>query len=588
MPDEGVVVMDKLVINQLPVENLRGKPVFVRIDVDTDECSLPAPLDESKLRSCLPTLEYLINIGARVIIGTHLGVWRRTVVEGQKLARVAARLNELLGRPVRKLDEAVGREALRAVTEMRDGDLLLLGNLQLYPGEHANDLEFAHHLAELCEVYCNDAFALAHLGLASTVGITRYVRPAAAGLELARELMLFEAVLDKPQAPFVGIVAGARIDEKLPILENLLPRLNRLFIGGALAFTFIKATGCEIGAAPMDQAFLPLAEDFLDKAERRGVEIILPQDFVVVKADEFRRFEQRGGNVPDWRGISSNEILGSDLPVDVGPRTVKRVKDLLADARIVFWNGPLGIWEIEPFAAGTIEVARALIERVSLHSQRIIVCGDSLSRAIRSSDLSFERLRHLTTGGEPALQLLADRPLPAVAALDNEVDMIAPTDKRPRTILLPVDGSEHSLEAARRIGRLVDAERAEISLLYVQKPMPFVTGDTFVDSEIKREREVERRLEAERVFASVNAALAPQGLISRRQLAAEGDPADEILKFANKIGADLIAMGSHGLTGVLRVLMGSVSRKVVDHAKCPVLILRIPDKTMAAAGMLET
>jgi phosphoglycerate kinase len=579
--------MDKVVINQLPIDALSGKRVFVRIDVDPDDPS--GQMDENKLRACLPTLEYLMSVKARTIIGTHLGQPDGKAVEGLRLDQVAARLAELLGRPVRKLNEAIGRDVLRAVTDMRDGDLLMLENLRFYPGEDANDTEFAHQLAELGDVYCNDAFGLAHRGMASTVSITRYLRPAAAGLALARELMMFEAVLEKAESPFVGLIAGARIEEKLPVLENLLPRLNRLFIGGALSFTFLKAKGHEVGAAPVDEAFLPLVEDFLRKAEK-DVEIILPQDFIVVKAAAFQAYEQRGrkGDLPEWRRVLASEILPSDLPVDIGPWTIERIKELFEGARTIFWNGPLGIWEIEPFAAGTRQVARLIAEHVTPSYQRSILCGDSLSRAIRSFDLPVERIRHLTTGGESAIQLLAGNPLPAVTALNDEVDLVAPIQTGPRRILLPVDGSQHSLEVARRLGRLVDAEGAEISLLYVQKPEPFVTDQTWVDPEVKRRRKLERQLQAERIFAAANAALAQQGLTSHRQFAVEGDPADEILKFADEIGADLIAMGSHGQTGILRFLMGSVSRKVLDHAKCPVLIVRLPDRAMVEAGMIES
>jgi nucleotide-binding universal stress UspA family protein len=208
------------------------------------------------------------------------------------------------------------------------------------------------------------------------------------------------------------------------------------------------------------------------------------------------------------------------------------------------------------------------------------------SRAIRSFGLPVDRIRHLTTGGEAALEMLAGHALPAIAALDNEVNLVAPIDLRPHRILLPVDGSEHSLETARRIGLLANAEGAEITLLYVQELKAFMVGQT-TEPQMKRQREIEREFEAERVFASAGAALARQGLIAHQQLAVEGNPAEEILKFAEEVRADLIAMGSHGKTGALRFLMGSVSRKVLDHAKCPVLIVRLPDTEMVKAGLIE-
>lgn len=581
--------MDKVVINQLPVEQLRGKRVFVRLDVDTEQSSADGLFDESKLRACLPTLTHLMQVGARIIIGTHLGDPQGSVVESLKLNPIAGRLSGLLGKPVRKLNEATGREALRAVTDMQDGDLLLLENLRFYPGEDVNDAAFARELATLCDVYCNDAFALAHRGTASTVGITRYVRPAAAGLELARELMMFEAVLDKPDPPFLGIIAGARLAEKFPLLENLLPHLNQLFIGGALSFTFYKAKWLDVGGVPVDEAFVPFVEDLLHEAEQKHVEIILPEDYFVVRADEFSAYQESAGQTPPpkARPLLYDEIIASELPVDIGPKTLHRLKQLIGNAHTIFWNGPLGISEIAPFAEGTREVARTLIEQASPRAQRIIVSGDSLSRAIRSSDLPFERLRHLTTAGRSALQLLAGNPLPAVAALDYEVDLVAPAPRRARRILLAVDGSEHSLAVASRIGSLVDAEGAEINLLYVQKPKSIVAEGLWVDPQIEREREIERQFEAERIFAAVNAALARQGLISHMQIEVEGDPADEILRFADEISADLIAMGSHGKSGVLSLIMGSVSRKVIDHSRCSVLVVRRSEPEKVEAGPVE-
>ena len=271
----------------------------------------------------------------------------------------------------------------------------------------------------------------------------------------------------------------------------------------------------------------------------------------------------------------------------MGPATVNRIKGLFEGARTILWNGPLGVWEIEPFGAATRAVALLIVERVSPQRQRSILCGDSLARAIRSFNLPVELIRHLTTGGEPALQLLAGNPLPAVSALDDELDLVAPIETRPRRILLPVDGSEHSLEAARKLGRLIDAEGAEISLLHVQKRKALAVGEALIDPETKQLREIRRRREAERVFDITNAPLAQQGLTVRQQLTVEGDPADEILRFADEIGADLIVMGSHGRTGVLRVLMGGVSRKVLDRAKCPVLIVRMPDRRAAGVETLE-
>jgi phosphoglycerate kinase len=574
--------MDKAVINQLPLNSLRGKRVFVRIDAE-EESSSGADVSDDKLRECLATLEHLTTVGARVVIGTHLGNPGGAPEPSLKLDKLARQLSALLGRPVRKLDEAIGKDALTAVTEMRDGETIVLENLRFYPGEDANDAQFARDLAELCDIYCNDAFSLAYRGTASTVAITRFTRPSTAGLAVARELTMLEPVIQRPEAPFLGLIAGARVEEKLAILDNVSAKLNRLFIGGALAFVFLKAQGKETGAAPYDEALVPLAEDFLERTKKR-LDITLPEDFMVVHAGVFKAFENSGrrGAVPEARAMLAVELTVSDLAVDVGPRTVKKIKQLIDGAHTFFWNGPLGIWEIPPYAAGTRAVAGALLEP---RRQRSVVCGDSLVRAIRSFDLPVEQFRHLTTAGESSLRLLAGQALPAVAALNDEVDLVAPVDERPHKILLAVDGSEPSIEAARRIGRLVDADGAEINLLYVQKPPEIAVEDAFMDAETKRRRELERQLEAERIVAAAHAPLASQGLISHHQLVVEGDPAEEILKLAKQIGAELIAMGSRGRTGLIGAVLGSVSRKVLDRAGCPVLIVHGSSRGRAAASV---
>ena len=215
--------MDKAVINQLALESLRGRRVFVRIDAHNEEPWSGPPVDESKLRAILPTLVYLTTVGARALVATHIGNPGAKPVDDLRVNTVAERLSQLTGKTIRKLDEAIGRNVLSAIMEMQDGEIVVLENLRFYPGETANDESFARALAELCDIYCDDAFPIAYRGSASTVGITRYVRPATAGLALARELTMFEPVLDQPEAPFAAIVAGARIEEKLPAHDELLP-----------------------------------------------------------------------------------------------------------------------------------------------------------------------------------------------------------------------------------------------------------------------------------------------------------------------------------------------------------------------------
>jgi len=308
-----------------------------------------------------------------------------------------------------------------------------------------------------------------------------------------------------------------------------------------------------------------------------------------VRSSAFRAFEKRGFNgiAPDSRNALISEILPTDLPVDVGPWTIKRIRELIEGGLTIFWNGPLGIWEIAPFDTGTREVAQMMREFISPEYKRCLLWGDSLGDAIRSFNMPADFTRRLTTGGKSALQLLAGNPLPAVSALDDSVDLHTSVDTRPLHILLPADGSEHSLETARRLGELVDAEHAEISLIHVLKPEVIETVRSWINPERKRQNEIDRRLEAERVFVATNAPLARQGLTTRLRYMAEGDPADEILKFAEQTDTDVITMGSHGRTGLLGRLMGSVSSKVLKHAECSVLVVRLPNQEVVDPGMIE-
>jgi len=570
--------MDKMIVNQLPIDSLRGKRVLLRLDASADPASADF-VDEYKLRLSLPTIKQLLPLGARIIIGTHIGNPGGKTVERLRVGPVAEALEALTGKTVHKLDESTGENVLRAVTAMKEGEIVLLENLLFNPGEESNDAQFAHELSILCDLYCNDAFALAHLGLASTVGITHYVRPAVAGPALARELMMFEVLLSKPNPPFLGIIAGARIEEKLSILENLITTLDRMFVGGALSFTFLKAQGYEVGAAPVSEAFLPLVKDILRRS-KGVVDVVLPKDFTVVHATRFKEFTESGGitAIPDSRQVPADELLPSDLPVDIGPQTLDLLYELIDEAHTVFWNGPLGVWETEPFCAATQRVTRALIERSPHHVQRTVISGDSLARAIRTSGLPVERIRHLTTGGQAALQLLAGNPLPSIAALDDAGSVIEPFHRRTRRILLAVDGSDNSLEAAERLGVMVEPEDVEITLLYVPKSRTLFNRSGRNDPEAAQQRSIERRFEIERVFSAANAALARQGLVSHRMLAIEGDPADEILKCADEMEVDLIAMGAHVKSGLRSFAGGNLSRKVTKRSSRPVLIVRVPDE----------
>ncbi|MEW6731644.1 MAG: phosphoglycerate kinase [Acidobacteriota bacterium] len=572
--------MDKAVINKLPI-SLCGKRVFLRIDLEGLSEAKQIFIDDIKLCKSLPTIKYLVDAGARVIIGTHIGTSTDRPSEALRLGPIAVRLSQLLNKPVRKLDAVVGVEILSTIANMQNGDVVMLENLFYHSGEISNDAEFARELAQLADIYCNDAFALADRALASTIGIVRYLRPAVAGLAMEHEILMCETILERAKPPLTAIIAGARVEEKLYLLEKLLPKLDRLFIGGALAFPFLKVKGEKVGAAPIDKELLPLIEKFLRQAEKQ-VEIILPQDFIVVNAEEY--YGLRRSSIPVARRVLSTEILSSDLPLDVGAWTINQLEELIESAGTVIWNGPLGVCEIEQFSTATRTIASFLIENAETSHHRTVICGDSLTRVIRKFSLPVEQISYITAGGNSLLGLLAGHVLSAVAALDGkEIERMSPL-KFPCHVLLPVDGSPYSLKAAQQLHLLT--QDTEITLLYVWKPPFPISDQSWIGSETRKRLEFEERLVAEQIFDSVNSELARYGLTSQRQLMLEGDPAEQILKYADDFGADLIVMGSHGKTSILRFLMGSVSRKVLDCAHCPVLVARIPDAEMAEAGMI--
>jgi nucleotide-binding universal stress UspA family protein len=385
---------------------------------------------------------------------------------------------------------------------------------------------------------------------------------------MAREIAMAEAVIDYPEPPFVALIGGVSLEQKLPLLEQLLPKVNRLFVGGALCFPFLKERGQEVGSAPVDEEFLPLIKPLLANAAGK-VEVILPVDFLVVSSKDWQRFEDEGrrSSPPPFQTVPAAELLPSHLPVDVGPMTLRRIEALIGQAGTLLWNGPLGVWEIEPFGSGTRETAWQIVTRRPA-GLRAILRGDSLARALRSFDLPAERIRPITAASQATLQLLAGRPLPAVEALMKEADLALPGRARSRRIVLTVDGSERSLEVLRKVISLLDPSGAEVHLVFVQKRPRLALADTRGDAEQRRRRAIQRQLEAERVFALAAGVLTRHGIIPRRQIVLDGDPAECMLNYAGEIGADLVAAERPGL----------------DPAKCGVLLVRVRDAEIAPAA----
>jgi phosphoglycerate kinase len=396
--------MAKLSIRDL---DLRGKRVFVRVDFNV-------PLkngvigDDTRIRAAVPTIELARKEGATVVLASHLGRPKGKVAPEFSLAPVATRLAELLGHPVAFAADCIGEVAERAVAAAHasPGGVVLLENLRFHPGEEMNDPSFAAALASLADAYVDDAFGAAHRAHASVDGITLHLPRAAAGLLMERELTYLGRALELPDRPFVAILGGAKVSDKLEVIENLLPKIDRLVIGGAMAYTFLKARGVPVGGSLVEDDKLDAARQIEAAAARRGARLELPVDHVVTTKLE-------AGSPHEVLAVG-DQAIGARLGVDIGPATVAKYRSAIEDAKTVIWNGPMGVFEIPAFAAGTTAVARAV---AAVKGTTIVGGGDSIA-AIRKAGVT-DQISHVSTGGGASLEFLGGRTLPGVAALSE-------------------------------------------------------------------------------------------------------------------------------------------------------------------------
>jgi phosphoglycerate kinase len=384
-----------------------GKRVLVRVDfnvpLEDGEVS-----DDTRLTATMPTLRYLLEKRARLILMSHLGRPKGGPDPKYSLKPVAARLERLLRMPVEFAGDCVGPEVEGKARALADGHVLLLENLRFHPEEEANDAGFARRLATLGEIYVNDAFGTAHRAHASTEGVPRILHPAVAGFLMEKELSYLGRALDQPARPFVAILGGAKISGKIDVIEALLGKLDRLLIGGAMMFTFLKAQGKPVGRSLVEDERLGVAKDVMARAAARGVSLELPVDVVASLSTD--------GSQPS-RVCAVGELRPDEVGVDIGPATVQAFRESLRGAKTVLWNGPMGVFEVPAFASGTLEVAKLLADATARGAVTVVGGGDSAA-AVQQAELA-DKLTHLSTGGGASLEFLEGKELPGVAALDD-------------------------------------------------------------------------------------------------------------------------------------------------------------------------
>ncbi|MGE5587705.1 MAG: phosphoglycerate kinase [Clostridia bacterium] len=385
--------------------DVSGKRVLVRVDFNVPMDANREITDDTRIKAALPTIKYLIDRGAKVILASHLGRPKGKPADEFRMDPVARRLSELLGKPVRKLDECVGDKVEASVAAMNGGDVVLLENLRFHAEEEANDEGFSRALAGLADLYVNDAFGTAHRAHASTAGVARFL-PAVAGFLMEKEIDVMGKALADPERPFVAILGGAKVKDKVGVVRNLLDKVDTLMIGGGMAYTFLKAQGLEVGQSILEADKIDLAKELMEKAKARGVRFMLPSDVVV--ADRFAEDAKT-------RVVPVDRIPQDWQALDIGPETVAKFGREIAGARTVVWNGPMGVFEMKPFAEGTRGVAKALAE-----SKAVTIVGGGDSAAALEEMGFADKVTHVSTGGGASLEFLEGKELPGVAVLKDK------------------------------------------------------------------------------------------------------------------------------------------------------------------------
>jgi len=383
--------------------DVSGKKVFVRVDFNVPMDKSGNVTDDTRVKASLSTINYLREKGAKVIVASHLGRPKGKRVEEFSLKPVAPILAALLKKEVPFIDDCIGEKVLQAVAAMKAGDVILLENLRFHPGEDKNDDAFARELAKLCDVYINDAFAVSHRAAASNTAITGFVPVCAAGFLLKNEIEYFNKAMGNPVRPLVAIIGGAKVSDKIAVLENLIDKVDKILVGGGMAFTFLKAQGLNVGKSLCETEMLDLARKIMDKAKAKNVQFLLPVDTVIAQAPSAD---------DETKVVGVKEIPEGWMGLDIGPATIAAFSDAVKTAKTIVWNGPLGMFELAPFSAGTFKLVDAVVSSGAL----TIVGGGDTDTAIHKTGKS-DKISYISTGGGAFLELLEGKTLPAVAAL---------------------------------------------------------------------------------------------------------------------------------------------------------------------------
>jgi phosphoglycerate kinase len=395
--------MAKLSITDL---DLRGKRLLLRVDFNVPLSETQEVTDDTRIRAALPTIRYAMEQGARVILISHLGRPKGKVVPSLSLAPVARCLSRLLGKPVGTVPDCMGESVEQAVAAMAPGGVLLLENCRFHAGDEKNDEAMSRALAALCDIFVNDAFGAAHRAHASTVGVTKFVPVSAAGLLMAKELEYLGRVLREPAHPFVAILGGAKVSDKIAVLKNLVTKADAFLVGGGMAYTFLKAQGMEVGASLLEVDKLEVAQAILNRARGRGVTFLLPMDHVIAEKPE---------PTAPTRLADSTAIPAGWMGLDIGPKAREAFAKVIGGAKTIVWNGPMGVFELPPFREGTFAVARAIAASGAVS---VVGGGDSVA-AVTQAGVA-DKITHISTGGGASLEFLEGIELPGVAALSDK------------------------------------------------------------------------------------------------------------------------------------------------------------------------